>query len=92
MKLGKESGNMEEERKAFESSYQLDNIQFMEDGKRIFLELRQKYPEYTNKDFDHILNGLCAALICLMHVSVEKDNQKMFLQLVYKILDSNCNR
>lgn len=76
-------------RKSFQDLPGEENPQFLEDGKRIYLEIRKKYPKYNNVDLDNILNALCAALTCLMTDNVEKDNYKQFLQLVYKILLKN---
>lgn len=76
-------------RKPFQHLPGNENPQFLEDGKNIYLELKKKYPENTNKDLDNILNGLCAALICLTFDNVEKDNHKNFLQLIWNILNKN---
>ncbi len=83
---------MESKRKAFESLPGNENPQFLEDGKRLFLELRSKYPSHDVEHLDNILNGLCAALTCLMRSCVDKDNHKNFLQLVYKILYENLEK
>lgn len=80
---------MNEERKSFQHLPAEENPQFLEDGKRIYLEMRKKYPENTNKDLDNILNGLCASLTCMIHANVNKDNHKNFLQLIHKILSQN---
>lgn len=77
------------ERKSFQNLPANENPQFLDDGKRIYLEMRKKYPKYNNVDLDNILNGLCASITCLMMDNVEKDNYKQFLQLVYKILIKN---
>ena len=74
------------DRKAFQH---LEDDKFKEDGKRIFLEMRKKYPKNNNADLDNILNGLCAALLYFMYNNVDKSNHKYFIQLVYKILDKN---
>lgn len=80
-----------EERKPFQNLSGKENPQFLYDGKRIFLEMREKYPNNTNEDLDNILNGLCAALICLIFSSVDKDNHKYLIQLVHKILSKNLD-
>ena len=80
---------MDEKRKAFQHLPGTENPQFLEDGKRIYLELRKKYPENTDKDMDNILNGLCAAIVCLVTANVDKSNHKNFLQIVWKILNQN---
>lgn len=77
------------ERKAFQHLPGKENPQLLEDGKRIYLEMRKKYPNNTNEDLDNILNGLCASLICLMYDKVNKSNHKNFLQLIWKILNKN---
>jgi hypothetical protein len=60
-----------------------------EDGRRIYLDLRQKYPKNTIEDLNNILNGLCAALTCLMCDAVQKNDHMQFLQLVYQIIHKN---
>lgn len=77
------------ERKSFQDLPGNENPQFLEDGKRIYLEMRNKYPNNTNEDLDNILNGICVSLICLMRDAVNKDNHKYFLQLIHKILSKN---
>ncbi len=81
--------NDEEHRKSFQELPAHENPQFLEDGKRIYFEMRKKYPKNTDIDLDNILNGLCASITCLMRDNVQKDNYKQFLQLVYKILIKN---
>ena len=80
---------MDKEIKSFQDLPGEENPQFLEDGKRIYLELRKKYPKNTTEDMDNILNGLCASLICLMNANVDKSDHKNFLQLIYKILNKN---
>ncbi len=77
------------DRKSFQPLPGNQNPQFLEDGKRIYLEMRQKYPKNNNIHLDNILNGLCASLLCLMHDKVNNKDHKQFLQLIYKILSSN---
>jgi hypothetical protein len=77
------------ERKAFQHLPAEENPQFLEDGKRIYLEMKKKYPNQTNEDLDNILNGLCGALTCLVRANVEKSNHKNFLQLIWNILNKN---
>lgn len=76
-------------RKAFQHLPSEENPQFLENGKRIYLEMKNKYPNKTNDDLDNILNGICAALTCLMFDAVNKDNHKYFLQLIHSILSKN---
>lgn len=80
---------MTEKRKAYQHLHAEENPHFLEDGKHIYLELKKKYPNKNNVDLDNILNGICAALTCLMDDNVEKSNHRYFLQLIYKILDKN---
>lgn len=77
------------ERKSFQHLPGEENPHFLEDGKRIYLELRKKYPNNTTEDLDNILNGICCALTCLMYDAVEKDNHRYFLQLIHNILSKN---
>ncbi len=63
--------------------------QFLEDGKRIYLEMRKKYPKNNNVDLDNILNGLCVSLTCFMYDNVDKTDHLSFLQLIYSILKKN---
>jgi hypothetical protein len=67
-------------------------FQILEDGQRIFLEMRAKYPNNTNNDFDNILNGLCASLICLIKVAVDKDNHRVIVEIIHKILTKNLDK
>jgi hypothetical protein len=77
------------ERKPLQSLPGKEYPQFMTDGKRLYKELKEKYPNQNDEDLDNILNALCAALVCLTVGNVEKDDRKMFLQIIYKILDQN---
>ena len=77
-------------RKAFQHLPAKDNPQFLEDGKEIYFRLKSKYPKKTNEDLDNILNGMCAALACLMFAEVDKDNHKNFIQLVWYVLNKNA--
>lgn len=77
------------ERKTFQPLRGDENPQFLEDGKWIYWKMKEKYQKKTHKDLDNILNGICASLILLMEDSVDKDNKKIFLQLVYQILLKN---
>jgi hypothetical protein len=79
------------ERKLFQSLPGAENPQFMEDGKRIYLELRKKYPDCTNEHYDNLLNGLCAALVCLISLNVDKDNHRYLIQVINKILSNNLS-
>lgn len=81
--------NRKNKRTPFEFLPGKDNPQFLADGKRIYSEMRKKYPNDTTEDLDNILNGLCASIICLMDDCVDKDNHKNFVQLVFKILSQN---
>lgn len=80
---------MEGNRKSFQHLNAEENPQFLEDGKRIYLEMRKKYPENSTIDLDNILNGICASLICLTFDNVGKSNHKYFLQLIWNILNKN---
>lgn len=66
-----------------------ENPQFLEDGKRIYLEIRKRYPEDSIEDLDNILNGLCAALIVMLEENVDKSNHKNMVQLIYQIISKN---
>lgn len=77
------------ERKSFQHLPGEENPQFLEDGKRIYIEMRSKYPNNTTEDLDNVLNGLCAALTCLMYDAVDKSNHRYFLQLIHNILSKN---
>lgn len=80
---------MNKTRAPFEHLPGNENPQFLEDGKRIYLELRKKYPQNSTEDLDNILNGICASLTCLMYDNVDKDNHPYFLQLIHQILKKN---
>lgn len=77
------------ERKAFQNLPAVENPHFLEDGQKIYKELRINYPQDTNEHLDNILNGLCAALTCLMRENVQKDNHRYFIQLIHSILSRN---
>lgn len=77
------------QRKSFQHLPAKENPHFLEDGKLVYKSLREKYPSNTNEHLDNILNGLCAALTCLMCSAVPKDSHRQFLQLIYKILSDN---
>lgn len=77
------------ERKTFQDLPGKENPQFLEDGKEIYLKLKKKYPNESAEHLDNILNGLCAALTCLITTSVGKDNHADFLQLIHSILKKN---
>ena len=77
------------DRKPFQDLPANENPLFSENGKRIYIEMKQKYPNQTNEDLDNILNGLCSSLIFLMFDNVDKSNHKNFLQLIWKILNKN---
>ena len=78
------------DRKAFQFLPGEENPQFLEDGHRIYLEMRTKYPGNTNKDLDNILNGICAALTCLLYVHVAEDDRRYMIQAIHKILTQNA--
>ncbi len=80
---------MDKSRKSFQHLSGDENPQFLEDGKRIYLEMRQKYPQNTNEDLDNILNGICASLACLAYENIHKSDHKGFLQLIWSILNKN---
>lgn len=67
----------------------LDDPNFIEDGKRLYLAMRQKYPNKNDEDLDKILNGLCAAMYCLMYANVPKEKHSDFLDLIYTIIKQN---
>lgn len=79
------------ERKGFQPLSGKDNPHFLQDGKLVYAVLKERYPKETIEHLDNVLNGLCAALTCLMTTSVEKDNRRNFVQLVYKILSDNID-
>ena len=76
-------------RKSFQHLPGEENPQFLKNGKEIYLRLKRKYPKNTNEDLDNILNGICAALTCLMFAEVDKGNHKNFVQLIWKIINNN---
>lgn len=82
---------MTEERQSFQDLPGTANPQFLENGKKIYEELKAKYPERNIIALDNITNSLCAALACLMHVSVSPDDRPHFIQIIYKILNKNIN-
>lgn len=79
------------QRKSFEPLPSNENPQFLEDGKRIYFQLREKYPNSSVEHLDNILNALCCALICLTQINVDKDDRIYFLQLIHKILSQNID-
>lgn len=81
---------MTNQRKAFQHLPGEENPQFLQDGLRIYEEMKKKYPKQSNEDLDNILNGMCAALYILMKKNVDKDNHKNFLHLIWQILNKNA--
>ncbi len=79
----------DKKRKAFQHLPGEENPHFLEDGKRIYLDLEAKYGSKDVVACDNILNGLCAALTCLIHTNVAKDNRPQMLQIIHKILSNN---
>lgn len=79
----------DKEQKAFQHLPGEENPQFLEDGKHIYFELEAKYGSKDVVACDNILNGLCAALTCLIHLNVAKDNRPQMLQLIHRILSKN---
>lgn len=77
------------DRKSFQHLPGIENPQFLLDGKNLYFIMRNKYPRKNNLDLDNILNGLCAALICLIHDNVAEDDHRQMLQLIHKILSEN---
>ncbi len=77
------------ERKAFQNLPHEENPHHLENGIRIYKELKEKYPQECNEDLDSILNSLCCALICLIKISVDPDNRRNVLQLIHIILSKN---
>jgi hypothetical protein len=77
------------ERKSFQHLPPKENPHFLEDGKKIYLELVKKYGRKDVKSLDSILNILCCGLVCLAKENVSTDDNKSFLQLIYQILSKN---
>jgi len=77
------------ERKSFQDLPGDENPQFLENGQKIYLQLREKYPNNTVEDLDNILNSLCTAMLFLVLNNVEHSDRKNFLQLIWKILNKN---
>jgi hypothetical protein len=76
-------------RKSFQHLPADDNPQFLQDGIEIYKKMIEKYPEKNVENLDNILNGICAALTCLMTANVDKRDHRNFTQLIYKILNDN---
>ena len=77
------------ERKSFQNLPGEENPHFLEHGRKIYLELVEKYGTNSVEGLDSILNILCVCLVCLAKSTVNKDNHTCFLQLVYNILSTN---
>lgn len=80
---------MSEERKPFQDLPGDENPQFDEDGKKIYFELRAKYPNNTNEHLDNVLNGFCCALLHLIINDVKENLQYDFVDLISHILNKN---
>ncbi len=76
-------------RKPFQELPSEQHPEFLQDGKYLYLYLKEKYPKETVENLDNILNGLCAGMICLIRSSVSYDDYNAFLQLIHKILSDN---
>jgi hypothetical protein len=57
------------------TSEEIDDIS-LEEGKKIFLYLKNKYSPNAIKDLDIIMNALSVAFICLRNNYVEKENHR----------------
>jgi len=77
------------ERKSFQHLPSEENPQFLNDGKQLYSLMKSKYPKRSIEDLDNILNGMCAAITCLMFDNVDKADHRNFLQLVWNILNKN---
>jgi len=77
------------EKKAFQSLPEGQNVEASRAGATIYRILKMKYPEKNDTDLDMILNSLCAALLFHINENVKKDNQRVMLQIIYKILSDN---
>jgi len=79
----------DKKRKAFQYLPGNENPQFLEDERKIYLSMKNKYPNSTDEDLDNILNGICASLIFLIMNNVHRDNHHIMLQLIWNILNKN---
>ena len=59
------------------------------DAKEILINLVKKGNEFCPEYLDHMTKVLCMGLVLLIKSSVEKDNHKIFLQLIYNIIRKN---
>ena len=80
-----------EERKTYQNLPVSENPHFIEDGKKIYLYLINKYPDQTVEHKDNILNSLCFALLTMIKNDVLKEEEKSMLQLIYRILYKNID-
>lgn len=81
--------NNSDNRKVFQHLPVEENPQFLEDGLRIYKEMKDKYPKSSIEDLDNILNGLCVSLVILIKENIAEDNRNQALQLIYKALSKN---
>lgn len=58
-------------------------------GKSIYLDLKKRYPERTDRDYDIRLNSLMSALLCLISDAVLPEKVEEFTDLIIEILRRN---
>lgn len=61
----------------------------LQEGRRIYFELKDKFEGKNIDGLDKMLNSLCSALVILVHQNVGADDFECFLQLIHKILHNN---
>ncbi len=59
------------------------------EGKRVFMELAEKFGLDTNEGCDLIMNSLCFAMVCMLMKRMNPDNYPYGTQLIYKIIKEN---
>ena len=58
----------------------------LEEGTRVFKELRAKYPSHDLRSFDITLNSLIFALVCLGYNNVTPGKEKEYAALVASVV------
>jgi hypothetical protein len=61
----------------------------LEEGLRIFGELRKKYSNKNIKDLDIVLNSICCALTRLTALNVRKQDYETFAEIIKSIILRN---
>lgn len=63
-----------------------------EEGFRIFVDIRKKFNNNSERDLDMVLNSICAALVQLFNLTAIKNKPESCVELIKKIIINNIKR